>query len=358
MMVTIGDLHFRLPAKAPSDATPLMNSASPWADVEHLHQLHESPSTSAVTTRTVLLIQPDVGDSSFQQDDKVHTHVFLRENGVEKGSLNSYGYAPRPLQMFLAEIRKTLSASANPQKPFIVSITGDPEAVHMGLRELSSQISGTGPLSPWSTLLGCEINLSCPNIRGVTVPPGYSKDGIKLFIHAAKNSRAHARTTVTTGLKIPPYTYPAQFSQLVQALEETSPEALSESATDGARPHTIQFLTAINTLGGCTWFKNEAAGHLLEPSLPVDSTKNFEGFGGLAGESLHPLALGTVKRLRMMLDASQHASVREIKIIGVGGVTNGAAARRMQAAGAAVVALATSLGREGVVSFDRILSEL
>jgi dihydroorotate dehydrogenase (fumarate) len=56
---------------------------------------------------------------------------------------------------------------------------------------------------------------------------------------------------------------------------------------------------------------------------------------------------------------AQHSdpAIREIKIIGVGGVTSAAAYRRMRSVGAYAVACATALGLEGVGVFERLLSE-
>jgi dihydroorotate dehydrogenase (fumarate) len=74
----------------------------------------------------------------------------------------------------------------------------------------------------------------------------------------------------------------------------------------------------------------------------------------MAGEALHPLALGNVYTLRRLLDAHDDASLREISIVGVGGVTTRAAHIRMRRAGAAVVACATALVRGGVGIFGKL----
>lgn len=75
----------------------------------------------------------------------------------------------------------------------------------------------------------------------------------------------------------------------------------------------------------------------------------------MAGDALHPLALGNVRTIRGMLD--MHEPLRGISIIGAGGVSDGAGFRRMRAVGAEVVAVGTALGREGVNVFSRIVEE-
>ena len=57
-----------------------------------------------------------------------------------------------------------------------------------------------------------------------------------------------------------------------------------------------------------------------------------------------------------MLD--QHPSLREIGIIGVGGVSDVAGFRRMIKAGASAVAVGTALGIHGISIFAKIADEL
>jgi dihydroorotate dehydrogenase (fumarate) len=104
----------------------------------------------------------------------------------------------------------------------------------------------------------------------------------------------------------------------------------------------VSFITATNTLGACTLLDRQG-----RPILPSDG-----GFGGLAGPAIHPLALGNVVTLRKLLD---EAGMQQVDIIGVGGVADAAGYKRMRAAGASAVAVATALGKQGVVVFDRIV---
>ena len=93
------------------------------------------------------------------------------------------------------------------------------------------------------------------------------------------------------GIKIPPYTYLGQFQAVVDAL--------------ATGPTAIDFITACNTLGTCFSLLPARRGHLL---------------GGIRGPSLHPLALVNVSTLRRLLDEYGSGELRDVGIIGVGGV--------------------------------------
>ena len=133
---------------------------------------------------------------------------------------------------------------------------------------------------------------------------------------------------------------------MIEALLATSAETgLISGSSRGLCP--VSFLSATNTLGSS-----------LALSLPSQSSTSAKvspniGIGGLAGSSLHPLALGNVHTLRTMLNA--HEVLREIEIIGIGGVADGSGYHRMKAAGAVAVGVGTALGFRGVGVFGDIL---
>jgi dihydroorotate dehydrogenase (fumarate) len=78
----------------------------------------------------------------------------------------------------------------------------------------------------------------------------------------------------------------------------------------------------------------------------------------MAGDALHPIALGNVKTIRQMLDASEHSQLRRISVIGIGGVSDADGFRRMKSVGATAVGVGTALGREGIPVFEKITSGL
>jgi len=94
-----------------------------------------------------------------------------------------------------------------------------------------------------------------------------------------------------------------------------------------------------------------------ESGVPVLGSGNGTGIGGMAGDALHPLALGNVKTIRQLLDASTHESIKDISIIGIGGVKDRSGYQRMKSVGAAVVGVGTALGREGLTIFKTITGE-
>ncbi|KAH8925134.1 FMN-linked oxidoreductase [Atractiella rhizophila] len=331
-------------------ALPLLNSSSPWATTQSdLRGLYESEYTSAVTTRTSLL-------HGFAHDDNVHKMCFFaagshsvpsttKETLGTDSSLNTYGYSPFPLADYLQMI-STLYAEHDEKtpgkrkKPFIVSVTGVPSEIVSCYGLIVDLAKGVQTVEEEEkgTLLSMEINLSCPNIANKP-PPAYDSSSLSEYLIALKPV---FEPLVKIGVKVPPYTYMAQFQMLLSALEASAPGG------------PIAFITSTNTLGSSIVFTpsiTSSSSKSLSPALP---SEDGSGIGGMAGSALHPLALGNVYRIRQLLDGSKEEEVRRIEIVGVGGVGDREGYERMRAAGANRVALATALGREGVGVFEKI----
>ena len=213
----------------------------------------------------------------------------------------------------------------------------------------------------WSRV-GVELNTSCPNIQG-SPPPAYRIADLTPILDVLARYSREDRTLVI-GLKLPPYVYSTQFDDLLRSIATYSRSDPSDEAVSGEsrRISPFAFLTSTNTLGQTLFFAEQAA-----PPLPgskaeaaseeVLSPSRFAlptVIGGMAGEALHPLALGNVHTLRRLLDKHEESSLREISIIGVGGVTTREAHVRMRRAGASVVACATILVRNGVSVFEKL----
>ncbi|KAH8679689.1 hypothetical protein BGZ60DRAFT_400449 [Tricladium varicosporioides] len=348
---------------------PLLNSANPWATTRtDLESLYKCPFTGAVTVRTSLL-------KAFDQNPEHHQYTFFSssknnasakiitsETGEgrcevllnESSSLNTLGYSPISFHEYLSILRsirdsRFLLDNWNPtvgwfaRKPFIVSVTGTAlEVAEMYGNLINIQNE------PQSLELGLqvimEINLSCPNIPSKP-PPAYDTVELGEYIHTigAVKSEWMGKEEVLVGIKTPPYTYAAQFEMLIKALEMGSLHFNGECPVD--------FITATNTLGSCL------VTSFASPSQPALGSVDGSGIGGMAGDALHPLALGNVKTIRRILDVSPVESVKRIQIIGVGGVKDKDGSERMKAAGAAVVGVGTALGREGVGIFASINGE-
>lgn len=327
---------------------PILNSATPWATtLEDLRDLYNCPFTGAVTVRTSTL-------DGFAHDDRFHQFAFFEPSTLETadqsrttGSLNTLGYSPIPLEETLKNIEAIVNglskAQFQKQKPFIVSITGSTEDVSSCIEKIvEAQLRIDVPLL-------AEINLSCPNISGKP-PPAFTFDGLCEYFRCLADASVSSDQQVMPGfshlplrcgIKTPPYSNPENFTILKRALLQFS------SSTDGTQSPNlpVHFITATNTLG-CSL--------LLDVQLrPVLSSVDETGIGGVAGTPLHPLALGNVNMIRRMLDSEP--SLKEIRIIGVGGVHDRAGRHRMMAVGADVVAIGTALGRSGLGVFEEIL---
>ncbi len=267
-------------------------------------------------------------------------------------------------------------------------------------------------------LLAMEVNLSCPNIPGKPPPaysgPALAPylATIRDAATAERGDGDGEAGLVPWGLKTPPYTHADQFETLVETLRGAAAAAAAATTTtttttstegdgngginradDGPSPKQrycpVSFLTATNTLGSCLVldtdtdtsdddnnssssggggggsggsgskreFKPRLAGGTGTGNGTGEEAGGKEeggtqGIGGMAGAPLHPLALGNVATLRRLLAA--HPETRHVALLGVGGVADPAGYRRMRAAGADAVGVATALGRRGVAVFEEI----
>ncbi|KAH9206121.1 hypothetical protein DL95DRAFT_397139 [Leptodontidium sp. 2 PMI_412] len=351
-----------------SISPPLLNSANPWATSEEdLKALYNCPYTGAVTIRTSLW-------KAFNQHPNTHQYTFFSSSRGhataninvdlpegrgevlpgETSSLNTLGYSPIAFEEYVTMLVRMSRTSAlqtkqlDKPKPFIVSVTGSAAEVGRCCEHLLEVLNDPDKSYPASDKdatssgldLMMEINLSCPNIPDKP-PPAYDGASLTEYITAVGDEKAKTPETYTRGLhvgiKTPPYTYQGQFQVLIDALERST-------SLNGGCP--ISFITATNTLGSCLVMdgKNDAA----------LGSANGTGIGGLAGDALHPIALGNVKTIRSLLDTSPHPDVKSISIIGIGGVSDAAGYKRMMSVGAAAAGVGTALGRDGVGIFEKI----
>jgi len=123
--------------------------------------------------------------------------------------------------------------------------------------------------------IGIELNTSCPNIPD-TPPLAYDPEGLKPLIDVLASHWGEDNTLVL-GLKLAPFVYRLQQTQLVDLIA-------SYSTPEGKNP--FAFFTCMNTLGNCVMYKESGRDVLALPGK----------FGGLGGASIHCLALGCVGR--------------------------------------------------------------
>lgn len=328
---------------------PLVNSSNPWAtDEKDLRLLYDSKFTGAVTTRTST-------KNGFEHADETHQYCFfsdgehrIRHHSARAAphepehsqsdpvsSLNTLGYSPHSTAFYLYTISQILENSSH-RKPIIVSVTGTSSEIVDHYRAIAGLQALFEVDAKWKPRLLMEINLSCPNIANKP-PPAYSETALLEYLLELGRHSTDILDAIEVGIKTPPYTYQTQFDKVISALLKSSID----------HPCPISFITATNTLGNCLV--------LDESHVSSLNSSNGTGVGGLAGAALHPLALGNVATLRRMLD--EHEALKNIEIIGVGGVSDASGYRRMRSVGASVVGVGTALGAEGVEVFEKILAE-
>lgn len=345
---------------------PLLNSSCAWSsDLGQLTDLYECSHTGAITTRTATA-------RGYNEDPLMHTvrrygsdteailtlsQVVFAETATS--TLNSYGYSPHPLAKYLGWVEEILTAHPTSAKPVIISIMSS-DSVTLAEMVASIQALRTklednkAPLSR----VAIELNTSCPNIPN-SPPSGYTFLSLQPLLKILADAHNEDKT-LTIGLKLPPYTYMGQFTDVVSGLKSFSTDIRSSvptpttEATKSVYKSPFAFLTCTNTLGNSLLFAEQTT------TAADDATSQASAFalptplGGLAGDALHALALGNVFTFKQLLatqDAREHG-LGKIKIIGVGGVTSAEAAARMRRAGADAVGSATLFGKEGVRAFE------
>lgn len=341
--------------------TPIFNASCPWASTfENLEGLyHESCRAGAVTTRTSLM-------NGFPDDSRIHQHLYFDPSDVLYGpyisnaerhgqgdpsrkasTLNTYGYSPFPLEKYLEWIvtlhNKYLpfQRAAELHKVWIISITGSSDDVYQCCALIHTRLRTELEHLPMNELpkVAIEVNLSCPNIADKP-PPAYTSEYLLEYLKSLERASSFLhryREPIAIGLKLPPYTYIDQFRLVIEALRQF--------------PNAISFLSCCNTLGSSLLIGNGFEAGATGTAL-LNSESGF-GIGGLAGVSIHPLALGNVSTFRRLLD--EYEELQHVDIIGIGGVDDAEGVKRMKAAGARFVACASALGRYGPGVFDRML---
>ncbi|KAF8665165.1 hypothetical protein AX16_000630 [Volvariella volvacea WC 439] len=326
---------------------PLINSSCAWSsDFDQLRQLYESQYTGAVTTRTATI-------DGFKENDS-HTVAFASKT---TSTINSYGYSPYPLSTYLEWVRTLLTAPSNvpSNKPIIISITASSSATLSSMVQSIQALRASlnDQVTPGSNArIAIETNTSCPNIPGSS-PSGYAFQSLLPLLQVLSAAFVQDES-LTIGLKLPPFVYREQFLAVIEGVKtlEKGPKT---------KRNPIAFFTCTNTLGNSLLFSDQA----LAPGGEVSAESRFAlptPLGGLAGDALHPLALGNVYTFSQLLhgDAKTKESgaddtsseLRNIEIIGVGGVTSPEAVKRMLDAGASVVGSATLFGALGVKAFE------
>ncbi|TFK57671.1 FMN-linked oxidoreductase [Heliocybe sulcata] len=341
----------------------LINSSCAWAsDLDDLTELYECEWTGAVVCRTATW-------NGFKEGEE-HGVVFGKDmSNATLTTLNTYGYSPHPLSQYLAWIRELFANApprSNPSKPFIISITSnDPRELKEMVASIQTFRKDMGdipsPSSPSPTCrIGIELNTSCPNMGPSHPPPSYIPT-LLLPLLTVLADAFKADRSLTLGLKLPPFVHRGQFDAMIGA---THMFTFLSPSTGEVNP--FAYFASTNTLGSGLMF-NEMV-HMEAPSFIPNQTSSEASSqspspyalstGGLAGAPLHPLSLGNVFTFRSLLATYPSSAMRGIKIVGIGGVVDGAGWKRMETAGASIVGCASIFGKEGVEAFVFVAAHL
>ena len=355
---------------------PLMNASCAWAcEYDQLRELYDCPYIGAVTTRTAIL-------NGFSETERntVRNGLLLTLCNAEVpeqvvfdaktgSTLNSYGYSPHPLTEYLSWVYALLTtptaAGTAPHKPILVSITASTptilEEMLVEIQDLRSRLHRAhqqrpvlpGAVDP-ATLIGVELNTSCPNIKDTT-PAAYNFPLLTPLLDTL-SSAFYADPTLTIGLKLPPYVYATRFQEVVRSISTYS-RVRPAPGTDGTQAASVNpfaYLECTNTLGNSLFFADQVVS--TAPSAQINGEASTfalpSPLGGLGGDAIHSLALGNVFSFAQLLNAHPDPAVSRIVIIGAGGVSSPEGLERMKKAGAKIVACATLLGRVGVKGFE------
>jgi len=180
-----------------------------------------------------------------------------------------------------------------------------------------------------------EINLSCPNLvshqqlaydlKELTIYLGI----LIQYIQLCKPSSGAEH--IKLGLKLPPYFEFCQFDAITNILTPYS--------------NIIHFIHCINSVPNGLVIDVETESPVIKPK---------DGFGGLGGTIIKPIALANVRAFyTRFLDKGLN-----IDIIGSGGVSTGMDVFEFILAGAEMVSVGSQLMIEGIVCFEHILEEL
>jgi dihydroorotate dehydrogenase (fumarate) len=173
---------------------------------------------------------------------------------------------------------------------------------------------------------GIELNLSCPNIIGKS-QLGYDFENCNELLRKIFESYDKYFNNQLFGLKLPPYFDSSHYDNIIDIIKNY--------------PH-IDFLTCINSLGN---------GLIIDYHNNSVTIKPKNGFGGIGGKSIKPIALANVHTFYKNLG-------NKLDIIGCGGIINGIDAYEHILCGAKMIQIGSQFMKEGINCFKRIEKEL
>ena len=200
----------------------------------------------------------------------------------------------------------------NSNKPYFMSLSGmNYEDNFYMLDNLNKNINGI------------ELNLSCPNIKGHS-QTGYDFDQTEEFLRKSSEILDDMNSNFIFGVKLPPYFDEHHFNRVSEIINNSK----------------VNSITCINSLGNGLVIDSDSESCVIKP-------KN--GFGGIGGTIIKPIALANVHKFYKLTNCS---------IIGCGGIKTGKDAFEHILCGASAVQIGTTLYSEDTDCFTRIGNEL
>ncbi len=281
---------------------PLMNASGPASvTYEELQKLAKS-AAGAIVTKSMTHC-PRVGNPEPRLKVQLDN---------ELGSLNSMGLNNLGYREYAKLIPKLKVAS----KPLIASISSAPCEHNLTLEEQYLEAAEVLERSGADML---EINLSTPNLTGI--PIAMEPENIKRILKPLKKT-----IKIPIGVKLPPYnnTLPL-FEEVARILMELEIEV---AVTMNSEPNALD----------------------IDLKTKTKVIKPRDGYGGLGGPCILPIALSEVHRFYKFF--KEHGST--IKIWGCGGIMKAEDAIKHFLAGASAVQIGTALLWHGPKIFERL----
>jgi dihydroorotate dehydrogenase (NAD+) catalytic subunit len=179
-------------------------------------------------------------------------------------------------------------------------------------------------LSPFG---GTEFNLGCPNVWGSTGQKpiaSFNPPLIQEILHTCDFRGKTQRPRV----KLSPYSDPSMLVSVAKVLRDNR--------------------GLISAVVNCNTFANGVA---MKKDGQTRSLETKNGYGGVAGNAIHNIALGQVSQFYEELENTG------IEIVGVGGIDSGKRLLSMGAVGARGVQIGTPYGEQGNGIFSRVIEE-
>jgi dihydroorotate dehydrogenase (fumarate) len=281
---------------------PITNASGPNSvTYEELERIARS-AAGAVVTKSMTHC-PRQGNP----EPRLRAHL---DGGI--GSLNSMGLPNLGYQEYAKLVPKLKEFG----KPIIASIASAPCAHGLPPVEQYREIAVTIERAGADAL---ELNLSCPNLEDV--PIAMDPQSVRAVLQAVTRE-----VKIPIGVKLPPYNNtPKLFEEIARTLLDFE---ISYIATMNSEPLTLDIDLATRA-------------KVIRPN---------EGFGGLGGPAVLPIALAEVHRFYKFFQ--KHKA--KIAVWGVGGITRPEDAIKHFLAGASVVQIGTLFLWEGPTVFEKL----